>query len=377
MSESVLLPGFVDLGASFGEPGHEQAESIASGLAAAARGGYVAVALEPFTDPPIDSDAQVRLALHRAEGASVRLMPMAAAAREGGKLSEMALLGEAGAVGVSLGDALPASPVFLRHVLEYATQRGLTVFVHPCEPGFLAEGCVHEGLVSDRLGLRGIPGYAEEIGLGILLPLVRATGARVHLSRLSTAEGVGKLREAKREGLPLTGDVGFRHLLRDETAVETFDAQWRLVPPLRTRADRGALWEALLDGTLDAVCSHHRPVSSEEKLAEFDRSPAGATGLETAFGALWSARGTDGVPVFTLEQAMAWFCHGPRRVLGMATAPAPEEEGTWWDFEATWVPGEGNLASLSRNCPEIGHELNPVAVRLRRAGKDEAFSDVG
>ena len=363
MSET-LLPGFCDLGCAFGEPGSEQAETIRSGLRAAARGGFSLVAMEPFTTPAIDTDAQVQLVRSLAAGSPCGLAPLAAATREKGALSEMALLREAGAVAVSLGDTLPHSACFLRSVLEYAAQNDLRVFVHPCEPTLAAEGTVHEGPVAERQGLSGIPSVAEEIGLGILLPLVRRTRARVHLSRLSTAHGANLVREAKLEGLPVTADVSFRHLIRDESALEGFPSEWKLFPPLRAESDRKALLQGLRDGTIDAIVSLHRPVPAEVKMTEFDRSPYGAIGLETCFPALRTA-----FPDEPVSHWIQWLSTGPRRVLGLAPAD-PDREGTWWDLEATWTPRIEDLASRSRNCPEIGEELLSRPLRLRRDGED-------
>jgi dihydroorotase len=365
----ILLPGFCDLGCAFGEPGFEQAETIRSGLAAAARGGWSVVAMEPFTDPAIDTDAQIQLVRHLAADSPCRLIPLAAATREKGALSEMALLREAGAGAVSLGDVLPGSAAFLRSVLEYAAQNDLTVFLHPCDPTLAAEGMVHEGPVAERLGLRGIPSLAEEIGLGTVLPLVKRTGARVHLSRLSTAQGVSMVRESRLAGLPVTADVSFRHLLQDESILEGFPSEWKLFPPLRSESDKRALWQGLLDGTLDAICSLHRPVPTEAKLAEFDVSPYGAIGLETCFSALRTAQ-----PDIPPGQWILWLSTGPRRVLGLAPAIA-DREGTWWDIDATWVPGGANLASRSRNCPELGQTLRSVPTRLRRNGVDSPLPD--
>jgi dihydroorotase len=363
----ILLPGFCDLGCAFGEPGSEQAETVSSGLAAAARGGYSVVAMEPFTEPAIDTDAQIQLVKSLAAGSECALVPLAAATREKGALSEMALLREAGAGAVSLGDTLPHSPSFLRSVLEYAAQNDLRVFVHPCEPTLADEGIVHEGPVAERQGLRGIPSVAEEIGLGILLPLVRRTRARVHLSRLSTAQGVNLVREAKLEGLPVTADVSFRHLIEDESALEGFPAEWKLFPPLRTSSDKRALFQGLRDGTLDAIVSLHRPVPAEVKMAEFDRSPYGAIGLETCFSALRTA-----FPDEPATRWVEWLSTGPRRILGLGAAD-PDREGTWWDLEATWTPEAGKLASRSLNCPELGKSLLSRPLRLRRNGKDRAL----
>jgi dihydroorotase len=365
----LLLPGFCDLGCAFGEPGFEQAETIRSGLAAAARGGYSVVAMEPYTDPAIDTDAQVQLVRHLAASSLCTLIPLAAATREKGALSEMALLKEAGAGAVSLGDVLPGSAAFLRSVLEYAAQNDLTVFLHPCDASLAAEGIVHEGGVAERLGLRGIPSVAEEIGLGTVLPLVRRTGARVHLSHLSTAQGVSMVREVRLEGLPVTADVSFRHLLRDESVLEGFPSQWKLFPPLRTEHDKSALWQGLSDGTLDAITSLHRPVPTEVKVAEFDFSPFGAIGLETCFSALRTAR-----PDIPVDQWILWLSTGPRRVLGLPSAN-PDIEGTWWNMEGTWIPDAGNLASRSRNCPEIGKPLLSIPKRLRRDGSDVPLPD--
>ena len=366
MSET-LLSGFCDLGCAFGEPGSEQAETIRSGLAAAARGGYSVVAMEPFTEPPIDTDAQVQLARHLAAQSPCRLVPLAAATREKGALSEMALLREAGAKAVSLGDVLPRSAAFLRSVLEYAAQNDLSVHLHPCDSSLASEGVVHEGPTAERLGLRGIPSVAEEIGLGTILPLVQRTGARVHLSRISSAHGVSMVRNARLEGLPITADVSFRHLLEDESVLEGFPSNWKIFPPLRTEADKRALWQGLRDGTIDAISSLHRPVPAEAKTAEFDVSPYGAIGLETCFSALRTAE-----PDIGTEQWVRWLSTGPRRVLGLSPAD-PDQEGTWWDLDATWIPDDHNLASRSRNCPELGRTLLSRPLRLRRGGVDSAL----
>ncbi|MBK9579908.1 MAG: dihydroorotase [Fibrobacterota bacterium] len=368
MSE-ILLPGFCDLGCAFGEPGSEQAETIASGLAAATRGGFSVVAMEPFTEPAIDSDAQVHLVRHRAAGLHCDLLPLAAATRDKGTLSEMALLAQAGAAGVSLGDTLPRSTSLLRSVLEYAAQNDLTVFVHPCDPDLAAEGIVHEGPVAERLGLRGIPSLAEEIGLGTLLPLVRRTKARVHLSRISSAVGVSLVREAKLEGLPVTADVSFRHLLADESILEGFPEDWKVFPPLRGATDRTALWAGLRDGSIDAICSLHRPVAAEVKSAEFDKSPYGAIGLETCFPALLAASQAGTIQKVDLADWVKWLSTAPRKVLGLDACDA-QHEGTWWDLAHKWTPSEATLASRSSNCPEMGVELLGKALRLRRRGTD-------
>jgi dihydroorotase len=325
--------------------------------------------MEPFTEPAIDTDAQVQLVRHLAADSFCTLVPVAAATREKGALSEMALLRAAGAGAVSLGDVLPNSAAFLRSVLEYAAQNDLTVFLHPCDASLAAEGIVHEGPYAERLGLRGIPSVAEEIGLGTVLPLVRRTGARVHLSRLSTAQGVSMVRECRLEGLPVMADVSFRHLLQDESILDGFPSEWKLFPPLRTESDKRALWQGLLDGTLDAISSLHRPVPTEVKVAEFDHSPYGAIGLETCFSALRTAQ-----PDIPPGQWVLWLSTGPRRVLGLPPAN-PDREGTWWDLEGTWVPDARNLASRSRNCPELGQTLLSVPKRLRRNGADIPLPD--
>ena len=363
MSE-LILPGFVDIDTFLGEPGLEQSETVASGLLAAARGGYVLVAPDPFTEPHIDNDAQVSQLLFRAQGQPCAVVAVAAATR-GEQLSELGLLKAAGARAISLGKRLPKSTVFLRSVLEYAAQTGLTVLLHPCDAWMSEAGVVHQGAVSERMGLAGIPAISEEIALGVLLPLVRETGARVHLMGLSSELGLRKLREGRDQGLPVTADVTFRHLLQNESAILGYDVNARLYPPLRSENDRKALWAGLMEGSIDAVTSGHMPVSAEEKEREFDRSPAGAVGLETCFAALWSARG-DLAPLFSLEDAARWLCHGPRAVLGLEAAPDLSEEASVW-VEETWKVER--LCSRSKNCPELGQELSVKLAALVRQGR--------
>ncbi len=363
MSE-LLLPGFVDLDPWFGEPGSEQAETVASGLLAAVRGGYVLVAPDPHTQPAIDNDAQVSQLLSRGQGSACGIVAMAAAIREG-DLSEMSLIAKSGAHILSLGDVLPKDTCLIRSLLEYAAQAHMTVMVHPCDPWLAGKGVVHEGAVAERMGLAGIPAIAEEIALGKLLPLVRLTGARVHLSRISSERGMLMVREAKEQGLSITADVSFRHLLWNETAVEGYDVRQKLFPPLRSELDRKALWAGMLDGTFDAIISGHRPVAAEEKEREFDKSPAGAIGLETCFPLLWSERGHK-APEFSVDQAAEWLCHGPRRVLGLPEAPSTECEASVWR-EEPWT--FETPASRSCNCPELGSALSLRLVQLVRDGQ--------
>jgi dihydroorotase len=362
MSE-LLLPGFVDLNTFLGEPGFEQSETVASGLLSAVRGGYVLVAPDPFTEPHIDNDAQVSQLLFRAQGQPCAVVAVAAATR-GEQLSELGLIKAAGARAVSLGKRLPKNTLLLRSVLEYGAQTGLTILVHPCDPWISEVGVVHQGPIAERMGLAGIPAIVEEIALGVLLPLVRATGARVHLMGLSSELGLRMLRQARDQGLPVTADVSFRHLLANESAILGYDVNARLYPPLRAETDRKALWAGLMEGSIDAITSGHRGISAEEKEREFDKSPAGAIGLETCFAALWSARGSL-VPSFTLEDAARWLCHGPRQVLGLGAAPDPSIEGSVWSEESWTV---GNLASRSHNCPELGQVLGLRLKALVRQG---------
>jgi dihydroorotase len=285
-SGRIVAPGLVDLAARLREPGHEHEGMLESELNAAAAGGVTSLVCPPDTDPPLDEPGLVEMLKFRARKLSLaRLFPLGCLTRGlgGETLTEMVELTEAGCVGFSQADAPLHDTLVLLRALQYAATYGYTVWLRPQDP-WLAQGVAASGAVATRLGLAGVPVAAETIALHVIFELQRATGARVHLCRLSSAAGVELLRAAKAEGLPVSADLSINSLHLTDLDIGYFDSSMRLVPPLRQQRDRDALRAALADGTMDALVSDHTPVAADAKQLPFGEAEPGATGLELLLG---------------------------------------------------------------------------------------------
>lgn len=356
-----VCPGFVDLHVHLREPGHEYKEDIASGLKAAAAGGFTAVCPMPNTRPVNDNRAITEMMVARAEElGGTRLLPFGAVTKgqRGAELAEMADLRDAGAIGVSDDGLCVMNSAVMRRAMEYARTFDLLVSQH-CEDHHLTEGAqMHEGARSTRLGLRGWPRAAEDIIVARDLILAELTGARYHVAHITSLGAVRLLREAKARGLRVSAEVTPHHLTFTDEALLSYDTYCKVNPPLREEADREALLEAVADGTIDCVATDHAPHSDLEKDCEFAAASVGINGLETAI-ALLLALVRDGVlsPI--------------RFVEAMATAPSrliPDFEGgslregrradvTVVDPELRWILSEETLRSKSHNTPSLGREL--------------------
>src|SRR2546426_11490834 len=279
----VVCPGLIDLSARLREPGFEYKATLASEMQAAVAGGVTSLACPPDTDPPLDEPGLVEMLKHRAKSLNLaHVYPLGALTWKlgGERLTEMVVLRDAGCIAFSHADTPLPDTQMLWRALQYAATFGIAVWLRP-QDGFLARGGVaHDGEVATRLGLPGIPAFAETIALATLLELVRAARARVHFCRLSAAGGVEMMRAAKQEGLPVTCDVGIHHLHLCDRDLGYFDANCRLEPPLRSQRDRDALSRGLEEGTVDCVCSDHTPVDDDGKHRPFAEAEPGATGLE-------------------------------------------------------------------------------------------------
>lgn len=279
----VVAPGLIDLAARLREPGNEHKARLESELDAAVAGGVTSLACPPDTDPPLDEPGLVDMLRRRAKALShARVYPVGALTVKlaGQQLTEMAELAEAGCVAFSQANVPIGDTQVLWRALQYAATFGFPVWLR-AEDAWLGKGGVaHDGEVATRLGLAGIPVFAETIALAQLFELVRATGARVHVCRISSAAGVAMLRRARHDGLPLTCDVGIHHLHLSDMDLGYFDSQCRLEPPLRSQRDREALAAALAEGTIDCAVSDHTPVDADQKLLPFAEAEPGATGLE-------------------------------------------------------------------------------------------------
>ncbi len=282
-SNLIICPGLVDLSARLREPGDEYKATLISELQAAVAGGVTSLACPPDTDPVLDEPGLVEMLKHRAKQLNLaHVYPLGALTRQlqGKVLSEMGELREAGCVGFSQANIAITDTQVLWRAMEYAATFGFTLFLHAEEPFLAKDGVAHDGEIASRLGLKGIPSAAEALALASILRIAKETGAKVHISRLSTAEGVGMIREAKKQGIHISCDVSANHLHLTEHDIGFFDTNCHLKPPLRTQRDKDALTAGLKDGTIDAICSDHTPVDDDAKLAPFAEAEIGATGLE-------------------------------------------------------------------------------------------------
>jgi dihydroorotase len=356
----VVSPGFIDLSARLREPGFEYKATLESEMDAAVAGGVTSLACPPDTDPPLDEPGLVDMLRRRAVALErARVYPIGAltAKLQGAALTEMAELAEAGCVAFSQANAPIADTRMLWRALQYAATFGFPVWLR-AEDAWLAKGGVsHDGEVATRLGLPGIPAFAETIALSTLLELVRATGARVHVCRLSSAGGVELMRRARAERLPVTCDVGVHHVHLSEMDLGYFDANCRLEPPLRSSRDRDALARALADGTIDCLCSDHTPVDDDGKHLPFAEAEPGATGLELLLPLALKWGKAMELP---LAQTLARITSLPARILGVDAgrlgAGAPADLAIF-DPQAPLRVVPEVLRSQGRNTPFAGYEL--------------------
>jgi dihydroorotase len=282
-SNLIVCPGLVDLSARLREPGDEYKATLVSELLAAVAGGVTSLACPPDTDPVLDEPGLVEMLKYRAKKQGLaNVYPLGALTRQlqGKELSEMNELHTAGCVGFSQAKVAITDTQVLWRAMEYAATFDFTILLHPEEPFLAANGVAHDGEIASRLGLKGIPSAAEALALSTILRIAYETKTRIHICRLSTAEGVSMVRTAKAQGLRITSDVCITNLLLTEHDIAFFDANCHLKPPLRTQRDQDSLSAGLKDGTIDAICSDHTPVDDDAKLVPFAESEIGATCLE-------------------------------------------------------------------------------------------------
>lgn len=347
----VVCPGFVDLGARL--------NSIEAELAAAVAGGVTSVVVPPDADPPLDEPELADRLVHRAkEIGKARVYPLGALTLglKGERLTEMAGLRKAGCVAFSQAKVPVVDTQSLMHALEYAASFGFTVFLHPQEYYLARNGNAHDGEVAARLGLSGIPVAAETIAIATLTQLVRHTGCRVHLTRLSSAAGIAMVEAAMAEGLPLSCDVGIHHLLLTEYDIGYFNPQARFLPPLRTEADRNSLSHAVRNGRA-AICSDHTPLAADDKMMPFGEARSGATGLEVLLPLTlkWAAQESLDLPT-----ALASITCAPAALLGLAAGSlsvGASADICIFDPDAEWVLTPEVLRSRGKNSPWLGHPM--------------------
>ena len=356
----VVAPGFIDLSARLREPGYEYKATLESEMDAAVAGGVTSLACPPDTDPPLDEPGLVDMLRRRAKALSrARVYPLGALTVKlrGEALTEMAELGEAGCVAFSQGNVPLRDTQLLWRALQYAATFGYPVWLRAEDAWLSKDGVSHDGEVATRLGLAGIPSFAETIALGAILELVRATRARVHVCRLSTAGAVEMMRHAKQEGLPVSCDVAIHHLHLCDMDLGYFDSHCRLEPPLRSQRDRDALARGLAEGAVDCLCSDHTPVDEDGKHLPFAEAEPGATGLELLLPLTLKWGTAHKLP---LAVTLARMTSDPARILGVATGRivtgAPADLAIFDPGAAVRVTAE-SLKSQGKTTPFLGYEL--------------------
>ena len=358
----VVAPGLVDLSARLREPGYEYKATLESEMRAAVQGGVTTLVCPPDTDPVLDEPGLVEMLKHRARNLDLaHVHPLGALTMglKGEALTEMAELTEAGCIGFAQAEVPILDTNVLLRALQYAKTFGYTVWLRPQDPHIGRGGVAHSGPLATRMGLSSVPVMAETIALHTIFELVRSTGARVHLCRISSAAGLELIRAAKKEGLPVSCDVGVHHLHMTDADIGFFDSNARLTPPLRSGRDRDAITAALLDGTIDAVCSDHTPVDDDEKLLPFGEASPGATGLELLLSLMlkWSEeqRGMDALP-----RALAKVTTDAARTAGLSAGQlnvGAAADIVVFDPEVRWLVNGAALASQGKHTPFLGYEL--------------------
>ena len=356
----VVAPGFIDLAARLREPGSRYKANLESEIDAALAGGVTSLACPPDTDPPLDEPGLVDMLRRRASALSrARVYPVGALTRglEGEALTEMGQLTDAGCVAFSQANVPVADTQVLWRALQYAATFGYRLWLRAEDAALARGGVAHDGELATRLGLPGIPAFAETIALATLLELVRATGARLHVCRLSTAGAVELVRRAKAEKLPVSCDVGIHHLHLCELDLGFFDSHCRLEPPLRSQRDRDALARALAEGVVDCLVSDHTPVDDDGKHLPFAEAQPGASGLELLLPLTLKWAEARELP---LAAALARISSEPAKILGVESGRialgAPADLAIF-DPHAPFRVDAANLRSQGKNTPFLGHEL--------------------
>ncbi|MES2129011.1 MAG: dihydroorotase [Pseudomonadota bacterium] len=364
----VVAPGLVDLSARLREPGYEYKATLESEMQAAMQGGVTSLVCPPDTDPVLDEPGLVEMLKHRARGlnqANVHPLGALTMGLKGQALTEMAELTEAGCIGFAQAEEPILDTTVMLRAMQYAKTFGFTVWLRPQDAHIGRGGIAHSGPLASRLGLSGVPVMAETIALHTIFELVRATGARVHLCRMSSAAGLDLVRAAKKEGLPITCDVGAHHIHLTDADIGFFDSNARVTPPFRSQRDRDAIRAGLFDGTIDALCSDHTPVDDDEKLLPFGEASPGATGLELllSLAIKWADDYAATLHTGTttpLARALAKVTSDAARVAGLAAgtlAVGATADVVVFDPAARWVVDGSALASQGKHTPFLGYEL--------------------
>ncbi|HRZ30853.1 MAG TPA: dihydroorotase [Flavobacterium sp.] len=360
-----VSPGWFDTSVSLGEPGFEERETIANGLSVAAKSGFTAIALQPNTSPIIDNQAQIRFVKEKAKENAVDLIPIGAFTKnaEGLDLAELFDMKNAGAIAFGDYGKNISNANLLKIGLQYVQDFDGLIIAFSQDEKIKGSGVVHEGIVSTRLGLKGIPTLAEELMVARNLFLLEYTSGKMHIPTISTSKSVDLIREAKAKGLNITASVAIHHLVLTDEKLDSFDTRFKVSPPLRDDFNRTALIQGVLDGTIDMITCDHNPIDIEHKKMEFDMAKNGTIGLENAFGALQTVLPTD-VIVSKLTAGKAVF--------GLNKNSIKEDEVANLSFfnpNGNWIFTKENVLSKSKNTAFLGQEMKGKVYGIYNNGK--------
>ena len=360
VSRYCIAPGLVDLAARLREPGFEYKATLESEMQAALEGGVTSLSCPPDTDPPLDEPGLVEMLKHRAKGLqAASLYPLGAMTigLRGEAITEMAELSEAGCIGFGHAGPMFTDTQVLLRAMQYAKSFGYTLWIQPCDHFLSRGGVAHSGAVAGRLGLPGVPVMAETVALHTIFELMKATGGRVHLCRMSSGAGLDLLRSARRDGLDVTADVAVHHLHLIDVDIGYFDPNMRVDPPFRSQRDREALRAAVQTGVIDAICSDHTPVDDDEKQLPFAEAAPGSSGLELLLPLTLKWANEAGV-----DRALAIdrLTRQPAAILGIEAGvimPGAAADLSVFDPEDRWIVNAASLHSQGKHTPYWGMEL--------------------
>ena len=375
----IVTPGLVDLSARLREPGYEYKATLESELDAAVAGGVTSLLCPPDTDPVLDEPGLVEMLVHRARLLNQsHVYPLGAltVGLKGKELTEMAELTEAGCVGFAQAEEPVQDTTVLMRAMQYASTFGYTVWLRPQDPYLGRGGVAHAGPLASRLGLSGVPVTSETVALHTIFELMRSTGARVHICRISSAAGIALVRTARAEGLPVTCDVSAHHIHLTDNDIGFFDPNARITPPLRSQRDRDAIRAALLDGTIDAICSDHTPLDEEEKLLPFGEASPGAPGREglLSLALKWGEEGERSGA--SLGGAIARITCDAARIAGIeagSLSVGSVADVCVFDPAVRWKVVPAALRSQGKHTPFLGYELSGQVKHTIVSGR-HAFS---
>jgi dihydroorotase len=357
--------GWFDTSVSLGEPGFEDRETIANGLEVAAKSGFTGLALQPNSCPIIDNQSQIHFVKQKAENSATNLFPIGALTKgsEGKDLAELFDMKNAGAVAFGDYSKSIANTNLLKIGLQYVQDFNGLIISFCQDENIKGNGVANEGIISTRLGLKGIPNLAEELIVARNLFLLEYTGGKLHIPTISTAKSVTLIKEAKAKGLQVTCSVAVHHLVLTDEKLEGFDTQYKVTPPLRSEEDKNALIAGVLDNTIDCITSDHNPIDIEHKRMEFDLAKNGTIGLESTFGALCT--------VLPLEKIIEKLTSGKTvfNIENKTIATGNKANISLFEIDTNWIFTENHILSKSKNSTFLGHEMKGKALGIYNNGK--------